>query len=294
MLRTAATAEHLSEHPIARAIVQEAKDRRLTPGTPDGFTSDPGRGVTADVEGAFLAAGNEDLFAALDIDVGPHVQAAAATIRAQGRTAILVGGRDGIAAVIGVADELRPGAAAAIADLKAKGIGRIVMLTGDNELVGQAIASELGIDEVFANLHPEQKLAKIQELRNQGKVAMVGDGVNDAPALATADLGIAMGAGGTDVALETADIVLITGDLSRLPFAIGLSRRMRTIIRASIVFALSVIAVLALSTLFVGIPLPLGVVGHEGSTIVVVLAGLTLLAYRPGSSPSVHRGYRRA
>jgi Cd2+/Zn2+-exporting ATPase len=153
------------------------------------------------------------------------------------------------------------------------------MLTGDDERVGHAIARQVGIDEVHADLQPEQKLALIQELATQGKVAMVGDGVNDAPALAIADLGIAMGAGATDVALETADIVLITGDLSRLSFAIGLSRRMRLIIRACIGFALSVIAMLAISALFVGIPLPLGVVGHEGSTIIVVLAGLTLLAY---------------
>lgn len=283
VLGTVATAEHLSEHPIAQAIVLAARDRSVMLGTLSHFASEPGRGVTAKVDGTFMAAGNDRLFESLGIPVPPEVKATVAKIRAQGRTAILAGGRDGIAAVIGVADELRPGAAAAIADLKAKGISRIVMLTGDNELVGQAIASQLGITEVFADLHPEQKLTKIQELRKQGKVAMVGDGVNDAPALASADLGIAMGAGGTDVALETADIVLITSDLSRLPFAIGLSRRMRTIIRASIAFALSVIAVLAVSTLFVGIPLPLGVVGHEGSTIVVVLAGLTLLAYRSES-----------
>ncbi len=279
VLRTVATAEHLSEHPIAQAIVRAARDRGLALGTPAQFTSEPGRGVTAEVDGGFIAAGNEGLFESLGISVPPDILATAMAIREEGRTAILAGDRDGIVTVIGVADQVRPGAAEAIADLKAKGIERIVMLTGDNALVGQAIARQVGIDEVLADLTPHEKLVKVRGLRQMGKLAMVGDGVNDAPALATADLGIAMGAGGTDVALETSDIVLVTSDLSRLPFAIGLSRRMRTIIRASIAFALSVIAVLALSTLFVGIPLPLGVVGHEGSTIVVVLAGLTLLGY---------------
>ncbi len=279
VLRAVATAEHLSEHPIAQAIVREARDRGVALGTPVAFTSNPGRGVTAEVDGVFMAVGNENLFASLGVEVSPHVHTTAAAVREQGRTAILAGSQHGIHAVIGVADQLRPGAARAIADLKALGIKQIVMLTGDNAQVGRAIARQVGIDEVFADLRPEQKLSRIQELRKHGKVAMVGDGVNDAPALATAQLGIAMGAGGTDVALETADIVLITGDLGRLPFAIGLSRRMRTIIRASIAFALSVIVVLAVSTLVAGIPLPLGVVGHEGSTIVVVLAGLTLLGY---------------
>jgi len=289
VLRAVATAEHLSEHPIAQAIVRAARDRGLALGTPARFTSEPGRGVTAEVDGGFVAAGNEGLFESLGMSVPPDVLATVMVIREEGRTAIFAGDRDGIVAVIGVADQVRPGAAEAIADLKARGVKRIVMLTGDNELVGRAIASQVGIDEVFADLQPEGKLAKIRALRQQGKVAMVGDGVNDAPALATADLGIAMGVGGTDVALETSDIVLVTSDLGRLPFAIGLSRRMRAIIRASIAFALSVIAVLALSTLFVGIPLPLGVVGHEGSTIVVVLAGLTLLAYRSEPTQSAHR-----
>ncbi len=278
-LRRIATAEHLSEHPIARAIVTEATARGLVPGTPANFASTPGQGVTIEIDGDPFAVGSEALFASLGISVPAEASAIVATLRAEGRTAILAGDRTGIVAVVGVADEIRPGAASAIAGLRAKGVKRIVMLTGDNALVGNAIAAQVGIDEVHAGLQPEEKLEKITELRGQGRIAMVGDGINDAPALATADVGIAMGAGGTDVALETADVVLVTGDLRRLPFAIGLSQRMRWIIRASIAFALSVIGVLAVSTLVVGIPLPLGVVGHEGSTIVVVLAGLTLLAY---------------
>ncbi|MGI8485106.1 MAG: HAD-IC family P-type ATPase, partial [Thermomicrobiales bacterium] len=166
--------------------------------------------------------------------------------------------------------------------LKRMGIKRTIMLTGDSEEVAWAIAREIGLDDVRANLLPEHKLDAIRELQRDGKVAMVGDGVNDAPALATAQIGIAMGAGGTDVALETADIVLMGDELAKLPFAIDLSRRMRKTIRINIAFALSVIAVLITTTLTIGIPLPLGVVGHEGSTIIVVLFSLRLLSNHTG------------
>ncbi len=281
-LRLVASAEHLSEHPIAQAIMRHASDQGITLDDPVDFTADPGRGVTASIEGRRIAVGNETLFNELGIRLPQHVVDRANTIRTQGRTAIIAGDGGDLLAVIGVADQVRPGAAEALAELRDQGIKRIVMLTGDNDLVGQAIGRQLGLDEVFADLQPEEKLVKIEELRKQGRVAMVGDGVNDAPALASADLGIAMGAGGTDVALETADVVLITGDLRRMPFAMGLSRRMRRIIRLSIGFALTVIATLATLTLTTGIPLTLGVIGHEGSTVIVVLAGLTLLAYGQG------------
>ncbi len=151
------------------------------------------------------------------------------------------------------------------------------MLTGDNRRVAEAIAEQVGIDEVQADLLPEEKLATIRRLMADGPVAMVGDGVNDAPALATATLGVAMGAAGTDVALETADVVLMADDLTKLPYAIALSRRTRRTIVQNLAFSLSVIAILVTSALTVGIPLPLGVVGHEGSTIIVVLNGLRLL-----------------
>jgi Cd2+/Zn2+-exporting ATPase len=288
-LRLVASAEHLSEHPIAQAIMRHATDRGITLVDPVDFAADPGRGVAASINGQQVAVGNEALFEALNIDLPREVIDRATQIRSLGRTAVIAGDGNDFMAVVGVADQVRPGAAEALSELRRQGIKRIVMLTGDNEIVGQAIGKQLGLDQVFADLQPEQKLVKIEELRKQGRVAMVGDGVNDAPALATADLGVAMGAGGTDVALETADVVLITGDLRRLPFAIGLSRRMRRVIRLSIAFALSVIATLAILTLTTGIPLTLGVIGHEGSTVIVVLAGLTLLAYgqsRQRQSPS--------
>jgi len=279
ILGRVASAEHLSEHPIATAIVTAAGERGLPLQTASAFTADPGRGVTAMLESGLVVVGNEAHFAMHEIPVSAEAIEAAERMRADGRTAILAGNETGVYGVLGVADQLRPGVSDAIADLKRQGVKRIVMLTGDNVRVGTAIARQVGIDEVHADMQPEHKLEVIERLRTEGRVAMVGDGVNDAPALATADLGVAMGSGGTDVALETADVVLITGDIGRLPFAVGLSRRMRTIIRLCIGFSLSVIAVLATLALTIGIPLPIGVVGHEGSTIIVVLTGLTLLAY---------------
>src|SRR5690606_20392005 len=145
------------------------------------------------------------------------------------------------------------------------GVKSTVMLSGDNERVANAIAAQIGIDDVRANLLPQDKLVHIGELRQSGKVAMLGDGVNDAPALATADVGIAMGGAGTDAALETADVVLMSDDLTRVGYAIDLSRKMRRIIKMNLTFAIGVIAVLATANLMVGIPLPLGVIGHEGS-----------------------------
>jgi Zn2+/Cd2+-exporting ATPase len=286
VLALAASAEHLSEHPIARAIVRAATDRSLPLNGANGFDSDAGLGVVATIDGVATLVGNEGLFAREHVAIPDRLREIQEAMHADGQTAVIVGTKAGAIGVIAVADQLRPDVASALAALRQSGVHRVVMLTGDNERVAHAIAHRLGIDEVHANLMPEQKLAKIDELRRHGRVAMVGDGVNDAPALARADLGVGMGSGGTDVALETADVVLITGDLGRLAHAVALGRRMRSVIRASISFALAVIAVLVLSTLVRGIPLPLGVVGHEGSTIVVVLAGLTLLAYRgPAAQP---------
>ncbi len=155
------------------------------------------------------------------------------------------------------------------------------MLTGDNRLVAEAIAFQAGIDEVHAELLPEDKVARIQALKQSHKVAMVGDGVNDAPALATADLGIAMGAAGSDVALDSADVVFMGERLERLPFAFAISRRARRVMIANLTFALTVIVMLIIGTLGADLPLPLGVLGHEGSTVLVCLNGLRLLFHRP-------------
>jgi len=290
VLQRVASAEHLSEHPIASAIVAVASARGLPLLPVDSFEARPGLGVTAGVAGERIAVGNMALFRDLDIVVPPDIQSTLQALQQQGRTAMLVGDDRRILGVIGVADVVRPEAADVVAALKRLGVRRTVMLTGDNELVATSIARETGIDDVYPELLPEDKLEVITSLQRDGRVLMVGDGVNDAPALAAADLGVAMGIGGTDVALETADMVLVGDDLGKLPFAVGLSRKMRGIIRVNIGFSLAVITVLVLSTLSVGIPLPLGVVGHEGSTIIVVLNGLRLLTYGRERGPAFPLG----
>jgi Cd2+/Zn2+-exporting ATPase len=280
VLRLAASAERLSEHHTAVAIVNGAGERGLPLEGASSFRAVPGKGIYAQVDGHEVAVGNVMLFADLGVPVPPDVVAIADRLRDEGKSAVFVGDREAVRGLIAVADTLRPSAPGVIAALKAAGIARIVMLTGDNTRVAAAIGAELGINEVYADLLPEEKLRRIEELRAEGPVTMVGDGVNDAPALATADIGVAMGGAGTDVALETADVVLMADDLTRLPYAIDLSRRTRRTIRQNLGFSLAVIVTLVVATLTRGIPLPLGVVGHEGSTVIVVLNGLRLLRSR--------------
>jgi Cd2+/Zn2+-exporting ATPase len=288
ILAYVAAAEALSEHPIGTAIVNAAERERLPLPQARNLEAHIGAGITADVDGERMAIGNERLFAHLGIPLPQNAIEHNERLGHEGKSTMFVGDQRGVYAVIGVADVVRPRVAETIAELKRSGVKRTIMLTGDNARVANAIAESAGIDEVYAELLPEQKLDVIEELKKIGKVAMIGDGVNDAPALATAHVGVAMGAAGTDVALETADVVLMSDDLGKLSYSIGLSRKMRTIIRMNLGFALTVITVLAASTLIVGIPLPLGVVGHEGSTIIVVLNGLRLLGYGSKLTDIVH------
>ncbi|MGI9253221.1 MAG: heavy metal translocating P-type ATPase [Thermomicrobiales bacterium] len=276
-LQLTASAERLSEHPLAAAIVRGAQERGLPLSEPREFRAISGKGILANVSGQELAIGNDAMFAEFGAPVTDQALAEANRLRGEGKTAMFVGDARGVRAIVAVADTIRPAAPAAIAELKRIGVKNIVMLTGDNQTVAQAIGDQLGITSVQADLLPADKLVVIERLKKEGMVAMIGDGVNDAPALATANLGIAMGGAGTDVALETADVVLMADDLTRLPYAIELSRKTRRIIKQNLTFALLVIVTLVLFALFVGIPLPLGVVGHEGSTVIVVLNGLRLL-----------------
>ena len=192
----------------------------------------------------------------------------------------LNGGSGMILGAIAIADVLRESASEVVAQLKAIGIKRVVMLTGDNHRVAAAIGKLAGVDEVHADLLPEDKVRVIKALKEVGPVAMIGDGVNDAPALALANVGIAMGAAGTDVAMETADVVLMSNNLHNVAFAISIARQARRVIWQNLVFALSVIVVLIISALGFNMALPFGVVGHEGSTVIVCLNGLRLLAFR--------------
>ena len=229
LLRIAGSAEARSEHPLAEAIVEEARGRGLAMSSPSSFEAIPGRGVIAVVDGQRVLVGTRDWLRVEQVDVEP-LTAEAARIEDAARTPIWVAADGRLLGLIGVADAIKDGSAAAVAELKRSGL-RVVMLTGDNERVAQSIAQGVGIDEVRAGVLPAQKVDAIRQLQaaSSRAVVMVGDGINDAPALAQADIGMAIGTG-TDVAMETADVVLMRGDLGAVPDALALSRRtMRTI-----------------------------------------------------------------
>lgn len=275
MLRIAATLENLSEHPLAKAIVRKAQDAGLTLGRVTEFTTRTGWGIQASWEGDTWKIGKPAY-----LDPGMATEELLRTIarlEQEGKTVTVMHNTSGAAGIIALRDNIRPEAKRAIAELKRQGV-QVAMLTGDQQMTARAIADEAGIDLVFAELLPEGKVNKIKELRTKyGSVAMVGDGVNDAPALATATVGIAMGAGGSDAALDTANLVLLQDDLGKIADAIALGKRTARIVKQNMIFALGVILLLIAANFLEGIALPLGVVGHEGSTILVILNGLRLL-----------------
>ncbi|MDX9873752.1 MAG: copper-translocating P-type ATPase, partial [Spongiibacteraceae bacterium] len=234
-LRLAAAAEQHSEHPIAKALVAAAREQQLILPPADQFVSDPGRGVTAQVEGQRVAVGSERLMAQLGVDVST-LQDKVAELAATGSTALFVAADDTTLAVVAIADPIRPEAPAALAALRQLGV-RIAMVTGDNHHTAKAIAAQLGIDEVAAEVLPAGKVEEVRKLQQAGtKVAFVGDGINDAPALAQADVGIAVGSG-TDVAIEAADVVLMSSDLTHVAAAAGISRATITNIRQNLFWA---------------------------------------------------------
>ncbi len=283
VLRLVASLESRSEHPLARAIVQAAHARTLSLPPSTGFRAIPGQGVEGVVEPHTLWIGNERMFEERSVKIPTKIAAMAETLHGEGQTAMYVysASAQQFLGLLAVSDTLREDAIDMIKALKAAGIERVVMLTGDNPKVAAKIAERAGVDEFHAGLLPQDKVTVLQSLqRKYGPVAMVGDGVNDAPSLATADIGIAMGGAGTDVAIETADVVLMSDDLHKIPFAIGLARHARRVVWQNLTFALAVIVVLIASAFGAQLPLPLGVVGHEGSTVLVVLNGLRLLRYK--------------
>ncbi len=291
LLRLAAGAEHPSEHPLAAAVVAAARERGLSVPPAETFTSTPGRGVSAVVEGHRVQVGNParmaDLHPALcGSSAVEQVTAAVGAAQAAGRTVGVVV-VDGVpVGVLALADRARPHAAATVTALTTL-TGRCpVLLTGDNPAAAGRLAAEIGIEEVFAGLLPDDKVTRVRGLQASGqRVLVVGDGVNDAPALAAADLGVAMGRGGSDLAVETADAVIVHDDLSTLPAVIDLSRRARRLVAANLVIAAGFITALVAWDLLGSLPLPLGVAGHEGSTVLVGLNGLRLLhsrAWRTG------------
>mgnify|MGYP001254108194 CR=1 FL=1 len=287
LLRLVASVESKSEHPLAQAIVAAAQGRGLALSDVTDFHSETGLGVLATVEGRQVAVGNLRYFANWEIDGLETAVDALNRFQDEGKTTVLAADvtetthRAHILGVLAIADVLRPNVAETIRRIKAAGVERVVMLTGDNERVAAAIARQSGVDAYHAELLPQDKMRLLHELtETYGPVAMVGDGVNDAPALAAADIGIAMGAAGTDVALETADIVLMSDDLGKIPYVIGLSRQTRQTLVQNLVFAIGMILILIASVLGFGLALPLSVIGHEGSTVLVSLNGLRLLGYK--------------
>ncbi len=274
----AAAVERRSQHPLAGAIVAYASTRGLTVPDAAGFQSITGAGASARVGDRAVYVGSPDLFAGR---LGAPLDALAGAIthlQEQGNTVILVGDERRVYAAIAVRDTLRVNARRAIEALRAAGVQHVVMLTGDNPRTAHAIAVEAGVDEVFADLTPEGKAAKVRELTEaRGHVAMVGDGVNDAPAMAAATVGVAMGVAGTDVALETADVALMADDLERLAYALRLAQRSQRVVRQNLALSILVISVLVVGALAGVFNLPLAVLGHELSEFVVIGSGLRML-----------------
>lgn len=275
VLRWAAAAEQFSEHPLGQAVVAEARRRGVDIPHADEFHAVPGRGVSAIVEGRQIQVLSP---AALTDPIPVQVKG----IEESGATAVVVTVNGEAAGVIGLRDTVRAGAADSVRKLAAH---RPVLLTGDNPGAAAHLAAEVGIDEVRAGLLPEQKVAAVRDLA--GRVLVVGDGVNDAPAMAAAHVSIAMGRSGADLTLQTADAVTVRDELSAIPAVLALARRARRLVLANLVIAFGFITVLVVWDLFWYLPLPLGVAGHEGSTIIVALNGLRLLRNRawPGLSP---------
>ena len=284
LLAVALAVEEHSDHPLASAVVGGARERlagRVQPPVVADVKSITGRGIEAQVAGERVLIGKPVLFSELpDVALTAEVSAANDKLVAAGRTTMVVRQGARFLGVIGVMDTPRPVAAQVMAELRALGIERLIMISGDNQQVADAVAKTVGLTEARGDLMPEHKVEAIKKLREEhGKVAMVGDGVNDAPAMANATVGIAMGAAGSDVALETADVALMADDLAQLPFAVGLSRSTSRIIKQNLWVSLGVVAVLIPATIF-GLNIGTAVLFHEGSTVIVVINALRLLAYK--------------
>ena len=283
VIGTAASAEARSEHPLAKAIVEQAQREAAHFESPEEFEAIPGQGVRARISGSLVRVGRASALQARST-MPASLAAQQAALEEEGKTVAAVIRDDDWLGLIALADECREEAFALVDQLKRRGIA-VAMLTGDNERVARAIAKQLGIGRVYAELLPDEKANIVAQLqREHGLVAMVGDGLNDAPALAVSDVGIAMGGAGADVALESSDVVLMGDKLERLVDAFNLSRRARQVVWQNIAFSLAVIALLIIGVFAVELPLPLGVLGHEGSTVIVVLNSLICLLVLPSLS----------
>ncbi len=287
LLRIVIAVETLSKHPLARAIVRDGKKKLVESGNGSQGEIPPatdlksitGRGIEALVEGSLVHVGKDDLFAEVEGPPLPDaVREIVESLEQNGRTTMIVRRAERYLGVIGLMDTPREASKRTISRLRELGIKRMIMISGDNQKVADSVAKEVGLDEARGDLMPEDKVAEIKKLQSEGGVAMVGDGVNDAPAMASASVGIAMGAAGSDVALETADVALMADNLDHLPLAIGLSRATRRIIRQNLLMSLGMVVFLVPATIL-GLNIGPAVALHEGSTLVVVFNALRLLAY---------------
>jgi len=276
ILALAAAVESRSEHPVAQAIVRAAKDQIVDPRPVEEFQAVPGSGAYARLGESLYFVGSWKFFEErlLPLAVKPDIL----HLEESGKTVIFLGTEDQLIGAVALADKVRPQAAEAVLALRGLGLEHVVMLTGDNEPAAALVAKGVGVDAFHAELLPEDKVELVTSLKQRyGGVAMVGDGVNDAPALAAATVGIAMGAAGSDVALETADIALMSDDIANLAYTVDLSRRTMRVIKQNIIFSLAVVAVLMFATLSGYLNLTLGIIGHEGSALAVIFNGMRLL-----------------
>ncbi|HRK64267.1 MAG TPA: HAD-IC family P-type ATPase, partial [Terricaulis sp.] len=282
LLAVAIAIEQGSDHPLAAAVVRDGRTRLGDTPAPnaEAIESITGKGVQGRIGGQIVQIGKPGLFQDSASPLSEEMSRAADNLERDGRTVMIVRRGANDLGALGLMDTERGAARPVLQRLRQLGVQSMIMLTGDNQRVADAIATKVGLTEARGGLMPEDKVAAIKQLAgHKGGVAMVGDGVNDAPALANASVGIAMGAAGSDIALETADIALMADDLNHLPFAVGLSRQTTRIIRQNLWVSLGVVAVLIPSTLF-GLKIGAAIIFHEGSTLVVVVNALRLLAYK--------------
>jgi len=282
LLAVAVAIEHSSDHPLAGAIVRDGAKRLGETPVPraEAVESITGKGIQGRIDGAVVQIGKPGLFETGPAPMPNELRLMVTNLESSGRTVMVVRRGARYLGVLGVMDTERPAAKETVVRLRRLGIRRVVMLSGDNQRVADAVAGSIGLDQAFGALMPDEKVAAINTLKvESGGVAMIGDGVNDAPALANANVGVAMGAAGSDVALETADVALMADDLKHLPFAVGLSRQTTSIIRQNLWVSLGVVAMLIPSTIF-GLQIGAAIIFHEGSTLIVVANALRLLAYK--------------
>ncbi len=288
VLRWAAAAEAGSEHPLAWPILETARAEGVGPqGIPGTVTPVPGKGIVSEVDGRRVLIGNPPLLEQYGIgeDATARAGQAAQGLAAAGKTPMIVAVDQTVVGVVAVADKIRQDAPEMVARLHRAGVEKVVMLTGDTRLVAEAIGKATGIDEIHASLLPEDKLDAVTELQRQGHtIAMVGDGVNDAPALATANIGVAMGAAGSAVAVETADIALMGDNLLKLPEAIGLAKRTVAVMRQNIAIALITVVLLLAGVFAGGVTMSIGMLVHEASVLVVIANAMRLLHNTRGST----------